>query len=389
MAYEYSFDCLKKKYNDFKNPEAHVIITNLDIEKSIVVSDIEIDLTSTMEASTALFKLYNVFDDNTGQFQIDSIKNYIYLGSAVSISMGYGGDVRLVFSGFISRVNFLYEDGGKPCVEITALDVKGIMMSSSYSRQLKAKTYSEAVKEIFKNVILEKLKSIGVMDNQLEIQETPDTIAAKKSNQKDKETDETMEMVSESDYDFLEKATKKFGFECYMIGKKLYFVKTMSNRTKLMQIGIGIGMLSFEIGYEHTGVVEAVEVRGMDAGTGKIISAKKKYEGELSMGKKAKPLIKNTQYTCLDASVRSQTQAEQRADVLMQEISLRLGTLKAECVGIPELIPGRFLKINGLGEPAENQFYITRVRHILDENSGFRSLLYGKVSSIKSEEVNA
>lgn len=384
MGSEYDFNQLKRDYDDFSSPVADIRINNMEISENkfnIVVTDLEIELTSEMEASVALFRLNNVYDTEKEEYRIQDIKKYIFLGSAVSISMGYRNSLKIVFSGYIAKVNFQYEPEDIPCIEITCMDIKGIMMASNYSKQLKAKTYSEAVKEIFQAVNYEKLKNIGVVDSQMNIQDTPDTVEAKHSSDNNQETDETMEMVAESDYEFLIKATKKFGFEAYMIGNIFNFVKAMSNTKVLMGLQIGAGLLGFEISYETTGIVEEVEVRGMDVGKGKVISARKKYQGSLSIGNKAKPLIKNTKYVFLDAGIRSKTQAQNRADALMQEISYRLGTLKAECIGMPELIPGRFVEIQRLGKPAENTYYITKVKHVLNETKGYRSILYGKVDS--------
>ena len=384
MGSEFDFKQLKRNYDDFSAPMADIKINNMKLSENkinIVTTDLEVELTCELEASTAAFRLYNVFDSEKKEFRIQDIKKYIFLGSAVSVSLGYRGAVKMIFSGYIAKVSFQYEPEDVPFIEITCMDIKGIMMASNYSKQLKAKTYSEAVKEVFRAVNYEKLKNIGVVDSRMNIQDTPDTAEEKRSSDKNKETDETMEMVAESDYEFLVKAAKKFGFEAYMTGNVFNFIKAMSNTTVLIALQIGGGLLGFDISYETSGMVEEVEVRGMDAGKGKVISAKKKYQGKMSIGNKAKPLRKNTRYVFLDAGIRSQSRAQDRADALMQEISCRLGTLKAECIGMPELVPGRFVEIQGLGKPAANTFYITKVRHVLNETNGYRSILYGKVDS--------
>ena len=41
----------------------------------------------------------------------------------------------------------------------------------------------------------------------------------------------------------------------------------------------------------------------------------------------------------------------------------RFGSLRATSPGLPELVPGRFMKIKEMGKPVENTFYITRVKH--------------------------
>ena len=86
----------------------------------------------------ATFWIYNCYNRVTCEFAFDDLKKYICMGSSVIISMGYGVRVREIFRGFISRVNFVFRQEEIPGVEITAMDVKGIMMAGNYSRQLKA-----------------------------------------------------------------------------------------------------------------------------------------------------------------------------------------------------------------------------------------------------------
>lgn len=386
MPHTYDFEQLQSKYNNFENPAASVKINGLDISDNkinLIVSDMEVELTSDMEASVAVFKYYNVYDFDTGKFRVDKIKKYILMGSSVSIELGYDSIKVNLFTGFIARVCFQYENEEIPCIEITCLDIKGIMMSSNFSRQLKAKTYSEAVKEIFEKVVYKKMAMAGIVDSQLNIDETPDSVNVSTSSDGNEETDETIEMVAESDYEFIVKAASKFNYEFFIDNLCIHFRKAKSNTTVLMKIEVGKGILCFEIVYDFTGIVEEVEVRATDIGKGKLISAKSKYKGKVSIGNKAKSYIKKAKYVYLDATVRSKKQAEYKADSIMEKISYRLGSIEAECIGMPELKPGRFLEVCGLGKPADNIFYITMVRHIFDNENGYRTKIYGKASSVE------
>jgi phage protein D len=73
----------------------------------------------------------------------------------------------------------------------------------------------------------------------------------------------------------------------------------------------------------------------------------------------------------IDANAISKDQAQYRADSLMEDISYRFGSLECTCVGIPELKPGHFIKITGLGEPCDNKFYVTHARHIMSDEHGY------------------
>lgn len=120
----------------------------------------------------------------------------------------------------------------------------------------------------------------------------------------------------------------------------------------------------------------------MDVGKSKKISASKKLKNKVSQGNKAKPLLSKSQKVYLDPTISSQEEAGYRAEYLMEDISYRLGTLEAEFIGLPELTPGRFMKIKGLGTAASNTFYLATVRHIMDSERGYVTKVVGKTASV-------
>ncbi len=383
----YDYEGLKKKYEDFAYPVVHVQIGGKDFQENkagLRLSDVEVEMTSGFEAAMATFWIYNCYNRVTCEFAFDDLKKYICMGSSVIISMGYGVRVREIFRGFISRVNFVFRQEEIPGVEITAMDVKGIMMAGNYSRQVKAVSFSDAVKEILGSTAYSRLQSNEIITGQ-EIADTPDKRQTGLPGE-EKSSDRTIEMVCESDYEFVVKAAKKYNYEFFSVGGTVYFRKAKSNQELLMEAAPGGGLRSYEIGYDFTGIVEKVEVRGMDAGKSKVIKASKKMRNKLSQGNKAKPLIKNSQKVYIDPTVTSKEEADYRADYLAEDISYRLGTLEAEFIGLPELTPGRFLKIKGLGRAVSNTFYLVTVRQIMDER-GYITKVTGKAASMETEGI--
>lgn len=493
----YKFENLVNEYERFQHPKAIIKVNNKSLansKKGFPVSDIVIDLTSGFEASVAEFSIYEVFDRNTGSFLYSKVKKYILIGSEVEVLLGYGPQVRTVFVGVITRVNFLFEEEGTPCIRVTAMDVKGIMMSSCYSKQLKALYYSDAVREILEKTAYEKLRMNniirdikitgtadktrgltsgfgldslasaaglgGVMDqvsqatdklssavssglgsNAMDLLgDAADTLtggaagglagslsgaagsltggaggltgsltgaadaltggadgvagaadtaadalgdaAGAADGMAELVTDRSLEMVAESDYEFVVKAAKKNNFEFYTECGVVYFRKAKSDTKILMSIGPYKGMRSFDISYDISGMVSKVVARGTDAGKARVISAKQKYGGKLSTGNKAKALIKGSEKVVLDASITSPEEAAERAASIAEAMSYRLGSLRCNMVGLPELHPGHFIQVEGLGTGADNLFYLTRVRHILDSEGTYISEISGKASSI-------
>lgn len=378
----YNYDSLEKEYENFRNPVVIIKINQKDISENksnLSVSDIEVDLTSGYEASLAIFSIYNSFDKENACFRTEDIKKYIFLGSSVSISTGYGNVAKNIFRGFISKVNFLCEEGETPQVQVTCMDVKGIMMSGSYAKQLSAAAFGEAVEEIFQKPVYQKMKSQEIFTN-ISISATPDK---KETSKGQKETDRTIEMVNESDYEFVVRAAKKFNYEFFVDSGIILFRKAKSVDSVIMSLQLGKGLKRFDVGYDITGLVESIQVRGMDTGKMKLIQSKQKYNEKISMGNKAKQLLKKSEKIYIDPTAKSQQDAQYRGEFLMEDMSYRFGTLDCECTGMPELRPGNFLQISALGAPADNRFYITNVKHIIDSESGYRTKITAKAASMQ------
>lgn len=382
----YEFSALKDKYVYFQHPVAVIQIDGTalsDAKKGYPVSDIQVDLTSGFEASIAEFSVYDVYDESAGAFVFPDGKVKLQLGSKVEIYLGYSGEALRVFTGVVTRMNYLFEKQDMPCIRLTAMDVKGVMMAGSYSTQLKAKYYSDAVKEILEKTAYEKLGSQGSkVINAIQIDDTPDKLRSV-TNPSQGASDRTIEMVAESDYEFVVKAAKKNNFEFFTECGTVLFRKAKSDTSVLMEIGPSTGMHSFDISYDMTGLVEKVIIRGMDVSQAKVIAANKKFSNKISEGNKAKPLLKNSQKVYIDSTVSSKEEAEDRADSLMETMSYRYGTLECELVGIPELLPGHFIQLNGLGDELKNKFYVQRIRHVLNKDGQFDTRVTAIAASIE------
>lgn len=382
----YEFSALKDKYVYFQHPVAVIQIDGTalsDAKKGYPVSDIQVDLTSGFEASIAEFSVYDVYDESAGAFVFPDGKVKLQLGSKVEIYLGYSGEALRVFTGVVTRMNYLFEKQDMPCIRLTAMDVKGVMMAGSYSTQLKAKYYSDAVKEILEKTAYEKLGSQGSkVISAIQIDDTPDKLRSV-TNPSQGASDRTIEMVAESDYEFVVKAAKKNNFEFFTECGTVLFRKAKSDTSVLLEIGPSTGMHSFDISYDMTGLVEKVIIRGMDVSQAKVIAANKKFSNKISEGNKAKPLLKNSQKVYIDSTVSSKEEAEDRADSLMETMSYRYGTLECELVGIPELLPGHFIQLSGLGDELKNKFYVQRIRHVLNKDGQFDTRVTAIAASIE------
>ncbi|MBO6133529.1 MAG: phage late control D family protein [Lachnospiraceae bacterium] len=380
----FDYKKLKEEYKGFQYPEMQIIINGKDLasaKQGLIIYDLVCELSSDFEASIASFYVSEVLDEEKKLYDSSVLKSYLVLGGSAQVLLGYAGKLKEVFCGFVSRVRFIHDDERPMQIEVTLMDVKGIMMSNSCVRQLTAKSYSEAVKEIFASQRYQAIQSNGIFKAQLKVDDTPDKKRSG-SGGNGEDSPDTIEMVDESDYDFIVKAAKKFNFEFFIRDGTVIFRKNKSVSTVRIEIGIGKGLKSFDVAYDITGLVTEVEVRGMDDGSGTLVNAVDKRTNKYWGGNSAKSLLSGSKKVYFDPTVHDKSEAKNRAESLMDEISNRFGRLECECDGLPELIPGYNVKLVNLGDKAENTFYITNVRHVMSDTEGYKTYLSGEASSV-------
>lgn len=364
------YKAIKKKYCEFVYPMATVDIGGRifsENNNNLIMSDISVELSCGHEASAAVFSIYGVYNIEEGQYSFSKFKEYVQLGSAVTVMLGYGGVMEKVFVGFIAQTRFLRNDADIHHVEVTAMDVKGLMMANSYVRQMTASNYGDAIDEIFRKPMYQKMNAEGIYTS-VRVDDTPD----KTGGQNNKATSYTVEMVSESDYEFIVKAARRFNYEFFVDVGDVYFRRAKRAKEEvLLEIGMDKGVRDYDITYDITGLVKSVEVRGMDTARAQMVSAIQKTSNKISTGNKAKALIGQTAKVVVDANAVSKEQAQYRAEAMMEDISYRFGTLECTCIGIPELRPGHFIKMTGFGGPCDNRFYVTQTRHALSDEGGY------------------
>lgn len=373
----YEFNELKKKYRMFQQPIAVLRMADKDVggKNGYPISDVEIDLTCGYEASVAGFSLYNVYNKQTDCFEVtDRLKKYIALGAKTEIALGYGSFAELLFVGVVTRVSYRYDADEIPCIRVSAMDVKGVMMAGTYVRQLTAASYSEAVKEILKRSAYAAMLSNGMIRG-IQVTDTPDQSVPVPA-EGGTVTDRSVEMAAESDYEFVVRAARRYNYEFYTECGVVLFRKAKADKGIRMEISPESGLYHFDISYDVTGLVNKVTVRATDAGKAKVISSKAKNQA--SLPGKAKALLKGSEKVYIDASADSPEETGYRADALMENISYRYGSLECEVQGLPEYLPGYFVKVSGIGGNADNQFYITRAVHRLSKDGRYTVKLEGR-----------
>lgn len=346
MTATYDYSSLQKKYKGFAVPAAKVVIggTDLMAMKEAHVTSLEVVL-SIEGAGSARVVLGNCYDYKNGSFQA-KLKNLAVLGKTVEVSLGYGSSLLTVFKGFLFSTGMVLDAEEGISFEIMALDVRRLMMSDNFhAAEHSIKNYSDAVTTIMKRY--QKL------------------CTAKIENTSENFQDGVIRQNA-SDYDFIVRDLIGSGLverEFFVVADKAYFRKPRSVSSVLLTLGIGKGLIRFSRNAEYEN--QKFLVCGFDPVSGKAVegSAVSKATDSLTdaLGGAGERII-------MDPACISSAQAGNMAKNLAAIALAKRQRAEGSCVGLPEIIPGRFLKLERVDSQMNQKYYVTRVTHTYDED---------------------
>ena len=58
----------------------------------------------------------------------------------------------------------------------------------------------------------------------------------------------------------------------------------------------------------------------------------------------------------------------------------RYGTLELDIIGIPDIIPGKFINVTDVGTAVSNEFYVQTVQHSMSRDGEFSTRIVGKTA---------
>lgn len=340
MTGTYSYEVLKKKYGNFAVPAARVKIGGSEIlsMKGILLERIQVHL-SLQTAGSAEITLTSLYNYQNRSFD-SSVKSKTILGKEVQVELGYGSSTVMIFKGFLAsvRVEFDVEDG--ITYHITALDARRLMMSdNSHARVYEVKNYSDAVKTVLKRY--SRLCTAKV-------DATSDSLT-------------TPVFQRGSDYDFIVNdliGSGKADREFFIVADKVYFRKTKSTSTPVLSLGITSGLRHFS--REAFYLNQKVLVVGYQP------DGKNEIKGE-AMAKAADSQVSALSETGVTVRISPECdtsdKAKKKASALADDLKDKSQNAGGTCIGLPELVPGRYLKIEKVDSLVNHKYYLKTVIH--------------------------
>ncbi len=344
-----SFSDLISKYDRFMVPVFKIKVSGQDLvsKLSLGVDNLSIRLSNDSAASSCSFDVVNCFDITKKEFKSD-ILDKLKLGTAFTVELGYGSATVMVFKGYVSELTMNYSDVAS--LSFTGMDVKRLLMESG--KQVKTYATEMTYDDVFKQVM--KTYAPICPPNEI-VTDAKEKVPASGLAQ------------NQSDYKFIEKLCADIGNEFFVVGGKAYFVKLNSYKAPITKLKWGETLMSFS---RRSGYVYAeVEEVGYNDGKSERINGKSQVVTKDPHKKvTSKAPVKGGQSATATTAKEAKAKAESDGDKMLKKAQSASGT----CIGLPELVPGRFVEIYDIGTKVSQKYLISEVQHTVS-GSGFET----------------
>lgn len=337
-----TYDSLVNKYANFHVPAIRLYVDGSDAvqDLGLTVQSLEITL-SLSTASTAVIHITDLYDLETRTLD-SKVKNKFKLGTVVEVGIGYVSEIQKVLKGYVAALRA--EFGENTCLVVTVADVRQLMMTGGMHHALhNVSNYSDAVSTILEEYSKLCTAEIDATDDQL------DRPFSQRS----------------TDYDFITKeliAGGRCEREFLVVGGTAYFRKIGKEKEAICSMELGRELREFEVESGYTDLqVNVTGYSQQEQNTFTASASAKSTEAQSSL------MTQTPIHNIVDPEADTQDKADLRARVYAGGRVAMGQKGRGVCVGLPELVPGRYVKIAIPEEMANKKFYIKNVTHKIDK----------------------
>ena len=347
----YTYLQLAKDYDQFTAPGFEIQVDGKPLSSGkFYIPGVEVEISAGGAAGGCSFSIMGMYDYEKSKWENDAAK-LIKPGAKLVVKGGYEKRKEL-FYGYVDDYALDFASDGTPCINVNGMDGLGYLMNMCQPIYAGEKKPKEIVQEI-----LQKSQSAGyaksVTVGQLSGFETP--------------------VIKEQidDWKFLSMMAERYGATLLAIDGELIFDNIITKTSPILTLTVGKSIRRFTKRVSLAHQVGKVEVQGRDVnqkpvkGTASSVTAggEGKTAAEWGKGLKDAVLVERSEYA------RTQKECETLAQHRLNSIALGFVSGEGECIGIPELIPGRYLKIEGGDDKTNGTYFLTKVCHRFTINS--------------------
>lgn len=364
MQVSTTYALLKKKYRGFAAPTVRIKVEGNDIVEryGAAVANVTVELAAGYQSSGCGFDLVGEYDPKQTDFDKSGAVRLLELGAKVEVELGYIA-TELVFAGLITELNYCFDAESAVFLHVECMDAKCLLMKTQRLEIFREKKIDRAVQALLSE------QPVGGYLKGKQV-EAPNTGV------------QMLPVSMETSYDFIVRQAQYAGCEFFILAGKAYFRQKPKAGNPVMTLKPGEALLSANLSLRGAELVKKIKVTGINPDNDQEFSGTATSSGRFGKGAATARMLAGTERVYLDARAESAAQAQSRAKILLGGIEQGFGVLQCQCIGLPELAPGRMVKVDGLMDRADGKFYITEVRHTFDGQEGFQTTLEGRVDSL-------
>lgn len=335
MRSTYTYEELAAAYDNFLAPAVAVYLNkgkdNIVQTKGIAIDRVQVTLSVEGSASMQL-QVIDVFDGESTSIKKD-VRDSFAVGTVIEVAMGYGSDLTSVFFGYVTEARTSYQDS--PVMTVTGVDLRKLLMKN------KREHYAYAGKS-YTGMFQEVLSNYKTLYKELHVDELKG---------------ENILFQNDTDYQFIEKelcyrANRNF----FVVGGNVYFIEPESE-TAFLQLDWGKGLTSFQ--REDNYYNQTLKLySGQEDKTGVAVS------GRIRTGTDTPSLTREELIEEYQAGEEIDAATLQNyLNQLIGERESGMTSVSGSLPGLPEIVPGRYLKVGGVDNADGGSFYIRQVSH--------------------------
>ncbi|MBQ3076573.1 MAG: phage late control D family protein [Clostridia bacterium] len=365
----YDFKALEKKYGNFLSPTFKIRVGSFRLDSSkIPVSHLQIQLSTENRAGMCSFTVEAMYNYETGVWA-EGFLDKVDVGMKVTVEIGYAESQRQIFLGYVDKYRIDYSSQGAPQLHISAMDGLGVLMSNREKIDFGKRKTTDVVKQLVSDCT-----RAGII--------TGSSVDALPSFE-----GQFVKEKASSSYDFLCRIAEMCFMNFCIINGELLFSNLMKNTATLLSLTMGVSLIEFSktIAFSQqtvgsvtvisNGTVNKEEVRSKADSPSRYgdSSGKTGAEKWKALGGANKDVVMNF--------LKSADECKIVAQNILDSMCLGFVQGSGRCIGIPELIPGRYIKLAGLDKETNGSYFVTAVTHTFSgdgyftefEVKGFRS----------------
>lgn len=343
MSAAFTYQQLADRYANFIVPAAKIKVNGMDVLRThrLVIHEMEISLALHM-AGSVVVKFAHVYDEKSHSFG-SGIRQVFPLGTIAEVELGYVSNTQQVFKGYVEMAGV--EMGESELFVVTLMDVRRLMMASGKKSILhKVSNYSDAF-----TAVMESYRPLC----RLSVDATSDGL-------------EEPVPQAENDYEFVEYGLIQNGRadrEFLVCGDTAYFRKPQKVKAPVMTLRYGRELLSLSVSHCYQDL--KIRVLGVDD-TEQEIRAEEKVTANMPL---KKLIIPPPVHLVTDPYADTQSRADTRAQAEAGKVSIYGSIGHGTTLGLPEIVPGRFVQIENVDAFVNKKFYVTEVTHTYTDDT--------------------